>query len=213
MLEKMDEFFNARAKTYDSHMLDDLKLDEFYESIATCFEAPISRMLDLGCGTGLELTRLFDNNPDVQIVGVDMSNAMLEELRHKFPDKSMELICASYFETEFGGGFDAVLSTYSLHHFSETEKLGLYAKIRAAIKPGGRFVFGDYTVSNQERQDELLDENRFIRLENKVPDGEFYHFDTPFTAGNEIRLMTSAGFKNVRIVRWWENTSIIIAEV
>ena len=31
-LEEMSEFFNARANTYDSHMLDDMGLDVFYEA-------------------------------------------------------------------------------------------------------------------------------------------------------------------------------------
>jgi predicted acetyltransferase len=57
-LEEMSAFFNFRADTYDNHMLDDLGLDEFYEAIAACFNAPLKRLLDLGCGTGLELERL-----------------------------------------------------------------------------------------------------------------------------------------------------------
>ena len=41
--EKMSEFFNARADMYDSHMIDDLGLDEFYEAIAGCFDSSVKR--------------------------------------------------------------------------------------------------------------------------------------------------------------------------
>lgn len=156
LLEKMDEFFNARAETYDNHMLVDLALDEFYEEIAAHISpvSPNFRMLDLGCGTGLELVSLFKKYPDMQVTGIDMSTAMLNRLQMKFPNKSLNLICGSYFDVSFNGKYDVALSTYSLHHF-----------------------------------------------------------DIPFTAENEIRLMKEAGFHSIQVVRRWENTSIIIGEV
>ena len=72
-LEKMNEFFNARADMYDSHMLDDLGLDEFYIAITDYFDKPVKRLLDLGCGTGLELDRLFERFPDMEVAGIGLS--------------------------------------------------------------------------------------------------------------------------------------------
>ena len=79
------------------------------------------------------------------------------------------------------------------------------------MEPGGMFVFGDYTVSTMERQQELLTANDIKRREQGIADGEFYHYDTPFTPDTEMRLMKSAGFVSAEIVRQWENTTIIIA--
>ncbi|MDR2571430.1 MAG: class I SAM-dependent methyltransferase [Oscillospiraceae bacterium] len=212
ILEEMSVFFNARADFYDSHMIDDLGLDVFYETIADCFVAPISRLLDLGCGTGLEFERLFEKNPDMKVTGIDLSAEMLKKIKEKYPRKNFRLICGSYFDVDFDGLYDHVLSTYSLHHFSEEQKLELYRKIYAALEPGGLFVLGDYTVSTIERQHELLVANDKKRKEQGIADGEFYHFDTPFTPETEIRLMTTAGFASAEIVRQWENTTIIIAK-
>jgi len=52
--------------------------------------------------------------------------------------------------------------------------------------------------------------NEMKRKEQGIADGEFFHFDTPFTAETEMRLMQAAGFVSTEIVRQWENTSIII---
>jgi len=210
-LEKMDEFFNTRADTYDNHMLDDLGLDEFYEAINACFDLPVNRLLDLGCGTGLELERLFERFPDMEVTGIDMSAEMLKKLAEKYDGKSLRLICGSYFDEDFGGLYDIVLSTYSLHHFSEDKKLTLYRKIYAATKPGEIFVFGDYTVSTIERQQELIKAHDEKRRKQGIVNDEFYHFDTPFTPETEMRLMTSAGFQSAEVVQQWENTTIIIA--
>jgi len=210
-LEKMNEFFNARADIYDKHMLDDLGLDEFYTAISDCFDKPVKRLLDLGCGTGLELDRLFERFPGMEVTGIDLSEEMLSKLKEKYPGKSLRLICGSYFDADFGGEYDHVLSTYSLHHFSEESKTELYKKIHASMEAGGVFILGDYTVSTIERQQELLAANAAKRREQGIPESEFYHFDTPFTPETEMRLMKAAGFTSAEVVRQWENTSIIIA--
>jgi len=210
-LEEMAAFFNARAETYDSHMLDDIGLDEFYEAIAACFTAPINRLLDLGCGTGLELERLFVRNPQMEVIGIDVAEEMLALLAAKYPGKKLRLICGSYFDVAFDGCYDHVLSTYSLHHFSEERKLWLYQKIIAAMQPGGLFINGDYSVATEERQQVLLRKNDELRRKQGVPEGEFYHFDIPFTAATEMKLLRSTGFTTVEVVRQWENTTIIAA--
>ena len=155
----MENFFNTHADIYDSHMLDDLKLAEFYETISGCFSTPIGRLLDLGCGTGLELDLLFKRFPDMEVTGIELSAEMLKKLGEKYPDKKLNLICGSYFDEDFGGTYDCVLSTYSLHHFAEDKKLALYQKIHTALKQDGFFVFGDYIVKTAEQQQALLIEN------------------------------------------------------
>ena len=211
-LEKMNEFFNIRADMYDSHMLDDLRLDEFYTAIFECFDNPVKHLLDLGCGTGLELERLFKRFPNMEVTGIDLSEEMLNKLKEKYPGKKLRVICGSYFDTDFDGIYDHILSTYSLHHFSEESKTELYKKIHASMESGGRFILGDYTVSTIERQQELLVANDAKRREQGIQEGEFYHFDTPFTPETEMRLMKAAGFISGEVVRQWENTSIIIAK-
>jgi len=73
-------------------------------------------------------------------------------------------------------------------------------------------VFGDYTVSSQALQDELMAECARIRQEHGAPGDELYHLDIPFTAENEARLMKEAGFQSAEVVRRWESAGILIAQ-
>lgn len=213
-IEKMDEFFDRRAPTYDGHMLVELDLTEFYEQIAACFparaDAPV--LLDLGCGTGLELSRLYEKLPSLRVTGIDLSRGMLDILRDKFAARAPQLVCGSYFDLPLGEGrFDYVLSTYSLHHFTAAQKTSLYRKIFAALRPGGRFVDGDYTCQTAGQQRDFLAQSDRLR-ETEGAQGVSYHIDTPFTAAAEAELMHSAGFSNVTLAHSWESTSILIAE-
>lgn len=65
MLERMDRFFENRLAGYDEHMRTNIEgAAEFYRYTAK--QLPVeaeSKVLDLGCGTGLELEEYFPLNP------------------------------------------------------------------------------------------------------------------------------------------------------
>ena len=83
MLEKMDEFFGNRAVGYDEHMLRDIEgAAEFYPFTASLLPK-CGTILDLGCGTGLELEAYFAHGGSAEIVGIDLSDVMLTKLREK----------------------------------------------------------------------------------------------------------------------------------
>lgn len=129
MLEKMEDFFTARLDGYDEHMLHMIEgAAEFYPYTASLLpKAGGARVLDLGCGTGLELEEYFRLNSDARVTGIDLTPAMLRVLKKKFPDRELTLVCASYFDTPLGEGeYDAAVSVESLHHFTVEDKLGLY---------------------------------------------------------------------------------------
>ncbi|HOQ76820.1 MAG TPA: class I SAM-dependent methyltransferase [Thermoclostridium sp.] len=196
-LEEMGSFFDRRADIYDSHMLEELQLSKFYDAIERCIAMShrVESVLDLGCGTGLELERLFRQFEDARVTAIDLSEGMLEQLKRKFRDKvsNMEVICGSYFDVDFGNNrYDLALSTYSLHHFDHDEKLSLYQRVYESLKPGGRFINGDYTLSADEEKF-YMTENARIREAQGIDRG-FFHYDTPMTAETERRLLEQAGF-------------------
>jgi len=213
-LEKMSDFFDTRAKTYDSHMFMNLSLDEFYEEIAKCVSCnnPKLRLLDIGCGTGIELSNLFKKYPNMSVTGIDISQQMLNMLKEKYEEKEISLICGSYFDVPFGENYDIILSTYSLHHWNEKEKIIIYEKIHTSLKEGGKFISGDYTCKTKEREQFLQSE--FIRLRKKenLLDGEFYHFDIPLTVETDVKLLQDTGFVDIKVVKEWEDASIIISK-
>ena len=215
-LERMDSFFNARADSYDNHMLKEMGLSEFYDeiegSLKDCHK--LDKVLDLGCGTGLELERLFRINGKAVVTAIDLSEGMLKLLKEKFPDRQgqIELIHGSYMETDFGCEvYDCVLTTYSLHHFEAEEKLALYSRIHDSLKKGGCFIEGDYTAKTQEEERELISLNRKLRQEAGI-DGGFYHIDIPLAVETQLKVLKEAGFNRTKIRNEWEKTAIFISE-
>jgi cyclopropane fatty-acyl-phospholipid synthase-like methyltransferase len=138
---------------------------------------------------------------------------MLDVLKQKHPDKDLTLIHASYFDYDFGiEGFDAIISFQTMHHFSHNQKIKLYSRIYAALKPGGKYIECDYMVIEQKDEDFYFKENERIRKEQNIPDGEFYHYDTPCTVDNQLKMFRIAEFEKVEMVWRMENTTIIVAD-
>lgn len=215
MLERMGEFFEARIDGYEEHQLTCIEsAREFYPFTMGCLpKAPGVRILDLGCGTGLELGYYFEKAPDALVTGIDLSAGMLNELRRKFPDKPITLIRGSYFDVPFGeDAFDAAVSVESLHHFTKEEKLPLYKKLRKALNNGGYFILTDYFALSVEEERSLRAELLRLKKEQNLKDEELYHFDTPLTVEHETEALREAGFASVEVLKYWGATYTLKAK-
>ncbi len=213
-LERMDDFFAARVDGYDEHMRTTIEgASDFYAYTASLLPAETgTRVLDLGCGTGLELEEYFRLNPEADVTGIDLSEAMLKALKEKLPDRRISLVVGSYFDVPFGEKkYDAAVSVESLHHFPAEQKETLYAKLRAALKDNGFFVLTDYFAESEEMEKEYFRNLKQLRAEQGLPEDEFFHYDTPLTADHEIRVLRQAGFSDVQILKEWGTTFTLLA--
>lgn len=213
-LEKMGEFFNNRKNEYDEHQTTNVDSENiFYPFTAQCLPTKENaEVLDLGCGTGLELEHYFKINPTAKITGIDLADGMLDILKNKFPDKSLNLIVGSYFDIPFENEkFDCIVSVESLHHFTQAEKTQLYKKVFSALKQGGYFLLTDYFALSDEEESSLRKEYNAIKKEQNLAEDEFYHFDTPLTVEHEIQALKNGGFDNIEIIKTWSCTSVLKA--
>ena len=215
MLEKMGDFFDKRLSEYDNHQMSCIdSAEKFYLFTARCLPAGAkSRILDLGCGTGLELERYYMLNPSAKVVGIDLAPKMLNALKNKFEDKDLTLILGSYFDVEFeSDAFDAVVSVESIHHFTKEEKIPLYHKIRNALKSNGYFILTDYfSLSDSDEEFQRKELVRLKKLQG-ISDSEFYHYDTPLTVQHEAEALQAAGFSKIDILNHWGATYTLEAE-
>ena len=214
MLEKMDEFFDSRLDGYEEHMLSAIEgAGEFYPFTAE--QLPIedgARVLDLGCGTGLELKYYLSKNPRSSVVGIDLASGMLKKLESDLAEYDVITICASYFDYPFGEEcFDGVVSVESLHHFTAEEKLPLYRKVHSALKSGCSFILTDYFSLTDEEEKKHRSNLLELKKKEGIDDGEFYHFDTPLTLTHEIEILEKSGFNKIEVLRSWGATSTIKA--
>lgn len=208
-LEKMAEFFEARIDGYDEHMMTNIEsADEFYLYTARALQLDEGDcLLDLGCGTGLELEFCFKLVRDLTVTGIDLSEKMLNCLKNKLPDKNISLIQGSYFELPLGDSmYDKAVSVESLHHFTKEEKIPLYKRLRASLKNDGYFILTDYFAKNDDEEQSLRQNLLTLKAENEIFDNDLYHYDTPLTVLHETEALLEAEFSRVEILNNWGAT-------
>lgn len=214
MLEEMASFFEKRLSGYDAHMLTEIEgAAAFYPYTAA--QQPLTErceILDLGCGTGLELEAYFALNPSARITAIDLSQGMLDALKSKCPDKALTLLCGSYFDVPLGNDrFDAAVSVESLHHFTARQKTSLYQRLLASLKVGGFFILTDYFAESQAHERAYFEELKRLKAEQGLDDAAFYHYDTPLTVEHEIQALQAAGFAECEVLNRWGATCTVKA--
>jgi tRNA (cmo5U34)-methyltransferase len=197
-LETMAGFFEARIDTYEEHMS---RWKEHYRWMADLLPESLESLLDIGCGTGLELDFIYSRFPNVKVTGVDLSKEMLQRLYEKHKDKHPVLVCEDYFSCDLGKErFDAVVAFETLHHFKAEKKEKLFRKIYDSLKPGGIFLECDYIAVSQAIEDLAFSECRRRRIRDGIEEDAFVHFDTPLTLEHELDAIRKGGFKTVELV-------------
>ncbi len=206
-LEEMADFFRARLNEYEEHMS---LWKKAYEYLPSLLPGNARTLLDLGCGTGLELDEILKARPELSVTGVDLCRDMLERLSEKHP--GVKLICGDYFQEELGEAvYDCAVSFESLHHFGAERKKELYAKLCRALKPGGCFIEADYIACCEEEERLLMEACRRKREQERIQEEQFVHFDTPLTAEHEMEALRRAGFEQVEMMASIEGATFIRA--
>ena len=116
--------------------------DEGYAAVLEFLPPAPRRVLDLGTGDGELLARIRAVHPDADGVAADFSAEMLERARARFPaDPAVTVVEHDLNEAlpDAWGTFDAVVSSFAIHHVDHRRKRGLYREVRDRLDPGGVF--------------------------------------------------------------------------
>jgi L-threonylcarbamoyladenylate synthase len=155
------------------------------------------RVLELGTGTGETARRLLERLADAELVCVDESAEMLATAAGNLPSGRVELIQGRLQDALPDGSFDLVVSALAIHHLDPHEKPDLFARIRAALAPGGRFVLADVIVPDDP-------------ADAVIPLTPGY--DKPSPLADQLRWLKDAGFLSVDVIWRHDDLAIVVAE-
>lgn len=156
MMMAVRNFFNQRADIWDRDH--DAERRAISERIIRGLEIrPGSRVLDVGCGTGLIIPWLLEAvGKEGHVTAMDIAERMLAVARDKHAGSNLEFIHADIEKAPFlDGSFDEVVCHNCLPHVAD--KLAAAAEMFRILKPGGRA-----TVCHNESRDEVNALHSFI---------------------------------------------------
>lgn len=109
--------------------------------------------LDAGCGSGRVSEQLLARLPEGSLLAVDGSEGMITKARERLGDRASYLV-ADLAELEVDEPVDLVFSTATFHWLPDHDRL--FARLRAALKPGGRLVAQCGGAGNVARHTEAI---------------------------------------------------------
>jgi trans-aconitate 2-methyltransferase len=93
-------------------------------------------VLDAGCGSGRITQALIERLPEGHVIAVDASQSMVDAARERLTGADVRVV--DLLELELEAPVDAILSTATFHWIADHERL--FARLRNALRPGGRLV-------------------------------------------------------------------------
>jgi ubiquinone/menaquinone biosynthesis C-methylase UbiE len=113
----------------------------------------VARVLDIAAGHGLFGIEIAKRCPTAEIVALDWPNVLTVAqglARQAGVQDRYQVIAGDAFQEDFGSGYDLVLLTNFLHHFSLAACETLLRKIHHCLAPGGRVITLEF-VPNDDR--------------------------------------------------------------
>jgi ubiquinone/menaquinone biosynthesis C-methylase UbiE len=108
------------------------------------------RVIDLGCGPATQLIQIAALNPEIEFIGVDMSEEMLRHARAHVAEAGVGNVSfitgdITRLDQLEPHSIDGVISTVSLHHLPTLALLeGCFREIRRILKPDGAVYLADF---------------------------------------------------------------------
>lgn len=107
-------------------------------------------VVEIGCGTGLNFALLQEAvGPTGRIIGVDLTDAMLEQARQRVADNgwsNVELVHSDAAEYRFPDGVVGILSTFALTLSPNYDRV--IQQGSQALTQGGRWVILDFKMAS-----------------------------------------------------------------
>jgi tRNA (cmo5U34)-methyltransferase len=166
---------------------------------------PSARVLDLGSGDGRLLALVRLARPESTAVAIDFSETMLGRLRERFAEDADVSVVAHDLDRPLPrllGPFDAIVSSFAIHHLSHERKRALYEEVYDLLRPGGVFCNLEHVASPTR----ALHEQFLARLEiepaSEDPSNKLLDLHT------QLGWLTTIGFADVDCHWKWRELAL-----
>jgi SAM-dependent methyltransferase len=168
--------------------------------------AAVSRILDLGSGDGRLLDVVLGARPQAVGVALDFSPHMLDQLRRRFAGSVRVEIVTHDLEQSLPalGVFDAVVSSFAIHHLVHERKQQLYAEIWRVLNGGGVFCNLEHVASAS-----AYGHARFLDAMGTAPEDEDPS-NRLLDVQTQLEWLREIGFADVDCYWKWRELALLV---
>ncbi|NJK67056.1 MAG: class I SAM-dependent methyltransferase [Microcoleus sp. SU_5_3] len=166
----------------------------------------VKRILDVGTGDGRLLGLLKYDRPNVECVAIDFSPTMLEKVRARFANDKNVTVIEHNFDDSLPdlGKFDAIVSSFAIHHVEDDRKRSLYTEIFNLLNPGGIFCNLEHVASATPALHQKFREALGIGDTPDDPSNKLLDVET------QLRWFREIGFDDVDCYWKWLELALLV---
>jgi SAM-dependent methyltransferase len=171
-----------------------------------CLPEQCERVLDLGSGDGRLLNLVKLAQPSAHGVAIDFSDTMLALLRKRFDGDRTVLTIEHDLELPLPaslGCFDAVVSSFAIHHVGHERKRALYAEVFDLLQPGAVFCNLEHVSSPTAALHEAFLAALNVRPQDDDPSNKLLDVET------QLRWLRELGFADVDCHWKWRELALL----
>jgi tRNA (cmo5U34)-methyltransferase len=163
------------------------------------------RILDLGTGDGRLLSLVRREDAETEAIAVDFSPAMLEAVRKRFAGEPSVRVVAHNMDERLPalGEFDAVISSFAIHHLAHERKRALYAEIYGLLNSGGVFCNLEHVASPSPRLHREFLERIGFTVETEDPSNQLLEVEP------QLRWLREIGFVDADCHWKWRELALL----
>lgn len=167
--------------------------------------AGAERLLDLGTGDGRLLALALLGRPAARGVALDFSPTMLEAARRRFAGEARVEVVEHNLEEPLPdlGTFDAVVSSFAIHHCGDARKRSLYGEIFAMLRPGGVFCNLEHVTPGGARLHQRFLKALGVTEADEDPSNQLAPVES------QLQWLREAGFEEVDCHWKWLEMALI----
>jgi tRNA (cmo5U34)-methyltransferase len=168
---------------------------------------PLERVLDLGTGDGRLLSIVTASCAPREAVALDFSETMIERLRRRFVDVPGIRIIAHDLDSPLPadvGIFDAIVSSFAIHHLSHRRKRVLYKEVYSCLRPGGVFCNLEHVASATPALHRKFLATLDVRPEDEDPSNKLLDVQS------QLDWMEDIGFVDVDCHWKWRELALLV---
>ncbi|NJL03036.1 MAG: class I SAM-dependent methyltransferase [Spirulinaceae cyanobacterium SM2_1_0] len=164
------------------------------------------RLLDLGTGDGRLLSLLRLDRPQAECVALDFSPTMLAAARDRFAGAPQVTVIDHNLDQPLPdlGLFDAIVSSFAIHHLSDARKRSLYGEIGDRLTPSGIFANLEHVAPVSDRW-----HRHFLTTLGYAPD-----YEDPsnilLDVETQLRWLRELGFQEVDCYWKWLEMALLV---
>jgi ubiquinone/menaquinone biosynthesis C-methylase UbiE len=172
-----------------------------------CLPVNVSRVLDVGSGDGRLLALVRLAHRDAKAIALDFSPTMIERLRERFASDPFVQVVAHDFDNPLPvslGMFDAVVSSFAIHHVTDKRKRTIYGEVFELLNPGGVFCNLEHVSSPT-----LSLHHQFLAAISYRPDQEDPS-NKLLDVETQLQWLRAIGFEDVDCLWKWRELALLV---